>query len=265
MNRLAAAGLIAVLTCPALAQAPNQGPVSTIPANPVPAETAPGGALAGPDAARSNQDRINRTQAGGSPADTTSARRQGQAASDNRAPNPSPQAARQASQADSQYITAALAGGTVTFQAANFAADKAVDARVQRFAAFERDEQSTMFDVLHSLADPTATSSTNRPAADATGQGTPRTSFEAAATAPVLSNEASAAMERMSRAARGPAFDRAFVDLQLDQHRQLLQVHQRYLASNPQDQTNAAIAKLAQGAIRQHIAELEKIQRELGQ
>lgn len=263
MNRLTAVGLIAVLAYPALAQAPDQGPVSTIPVNPVPAETTPGGALAAPDAARANQDRINRTQGGGSPADTTSARRQGQAASDNRAPNPSPQAARQASQADTQYITAALAAGTVTFQAANFAADKAVDERVQRFAAFERDEQSTMFDVLHSLTDPTATSSTNRQAADATTQGTPRNPSEAAATAPVLSNEASAAMERMSRAERGPAFDRAFVELQLDQHRQLLQVHQRYLAANPQNPGHAAIAKLAQGTIQQHIAQLEKIRREL--
>jgi hypothetical protein len=263
MNRLAAAGLIAMLASPAYAQTSNQGPVSTIPANPVPAETAPGGALAAPGAAEANQERMRRTQGGGSPADTTSPRRQGQAASDNRAPNPSPQAARQASQAETEYVAAALAGGTVTFQAANFAADKAADARVQRFASFERDEQSTMFDVLHSFADPAATSSTNRPAADATGQGTPRTAGEAASTAPVLPGDASAALERLSRAERGPAFDRAFVDLELDQHQKLLQAHRRYLASSPLDPAAAAVARLAQGRIQQHIAELEAIRRDM--
>ncbi len=251
-RRVLAAGLAAVLALPALAQAP---------VTPVPADRQPGGGLATPGAAETSQQRIDRTQQGGSPADTTTPRRQGQQASDNRGANPSPQQARQRSEAETRHITDTMAAGTVTFQAANFAATKAQNERVKRFAAFERDEQGLMTDILHSLADPAATSSTQ--AAEATAQNRPQNPAQAAATAPVLSGEASAALERMSRAEAGAGFDRDFVALQLERHRELLQIQERYLAGNPQNREQAAIAKLARGMIREHLAELETIQAEL--
>jgi putative membrane protein len=259
-RRLVTAGLIAVLSLPALAQQPT---VSPIPANPAPAETQPMGSVNTPGAAGSNEERMRRTQQGGSPADTTTQRRQGQAASDGR-PAEQAQATPQQNQADIQHIQQTLAGGTVTLQAANFALDKAQHPRVKRFAGFERDEQTTMFEILQSMADPAATSSTNLQAAQATAQNAPQNRAQAAATAPVIAPDAADAMERMSKAQPGPEFDRAFVQLQLDRHRDLLQIQERYLASNPANRGQRALAMMARGQIREHVAELEAIQQELG-
>ena len=261
-RRLVTAGVAAALSLPALAQQPG---VSPIPVRPVPAETEPMGSVNTPGAAGTNEDRTRRTQQGGSPADTTTQRRQGQAASDGRsAEQAQGQATPQQSQADIQHIQQTLAGGTVTLQAANFALDKAQHPRVKRFAGFERDEQTTMFEVLQSIADPAATSSTNLQAAQATAQNAPQNRAQAAATAPVIAPEAADAMEAMSKAQSGPEFDRAFVQLELDRHRDLLEVQERYLSSNPRSLGQRALAMMARGQIREHIAELEAIQKELG-
>ncbi|HEV2557780.1 MAG TPA: DUF4142 domain-containing protein [Microvirga sp.] len=258
-RRFLTAGLIAALTFPALAQ--QSGPVSPIPVAPVPAETQPLGGLNTPEAARNNEERVRRTQQGGSPRDTTTPRRQG-AASDERPP--AGQRALQASPADTQHIQQTLAAGTVTLQAANFAESKAQNPRVQRFAAFERAEQAMMFDILHAMADPTTTASANTGAVQATSQNAPQNPSQAAATAPVIAPEGQARMEQMSRAAAGPDFDRDFVALQLERHRELLQIQDRYLGSNSQNREQVSIAKMARAQIREHIAELESIQAELG-
>lgn len=257
IRRLALAGLVAAATLPAAAQ--TGAPVSPIPVQPVPAETQPQGRAGTPDAARSDQERIQRTQQGGAPQDTTSQGRQGAASQ-----GQGPQRAARASPAETEYVQQTLTVGTVTLQAANFAESKAQHPRVQRFAAFERAEQNVLFEVLHALADPAATASTNLGAARAASQNAPQTSGQAAATAPVIPPESADAMERMSRAATGPAFDREFVALALDRHRAALQIQERYLASNPPNREQASIAKMVRSQIREHIAELESIQAELG-
>jgi predicted outer membrane protein len=167
-------------------------------------------------------------------------------------------------EAEIRHIQDTMALGTVTLQAATFARSKAQDPRVQRFAGFEEAEQNTLVEVLRSLADPAATSSTNLQAAQATAQNAPQNPSQAAATAPVIAPERAALMERMSRAQPGPDFDRDFVQLQLDGHRDLLQVQERYLAGNPRSREQRAIALMARTQIREHIALLEAIQQELG-
>jgi putative membrane protein len=265
-RRVVTAGLIAALASPALAQ--QSTVVSPIPVQPQPTETQAGGALAGPQGAQTNQDRINRTQAGGSPADTTSARRQGGASDPAQAGQNAAQQARgeggsaSETQAATQYIQATMAAGTLALQASTFARDKAQHPKVKQFAVFEETEQNTMFDVLHSLSDPATTASTN--AAQATGQNAPRNPAQAAATAPVLSGQAAAAMEEMSKAAPGPGFDRAYVDLQIRGHQELLAIQERYLAGNPSHRPTATIARLARGQIREHLALLQDIRNELG-
>ena len=260
-RRIVAAGLAAALALPALAQAPS---VSPIPANPVPAETQPSPGTAGRE-----DERTRRLQQGGSPADTATQRRQGQAAPEARPAQQQAQGQAQAdprrSQAEVEHIQRTMTIGTVTLQAANFAVDKAQHPRVKRFAGFERDEQNTLIDVLRSMADPAATASTNPQAAEATAQNAPQNPSQAAATAPVIPPESADAMERMARAQPGPDFDREFVQLQLDRHRELLQVQDRYLSGNPQTGVHRAIAMLARGQIREHIAELEAIRTEMGQ
>jgi putative membrane protein len=255
-RRLVTAGLFAALAIPALAQ--QSAPVSPIPVTPVPAEAQPQGGVDSSEAARSNEERIRRTQQGGAPQDTTTQRRQGAAAGQQAAPQSAP-----ASPADTQHIQETLASATVTLQAATFAESKAQHPRVRRFAAFERAEQDIMLEVLRSMAEPATTASTNIQAAQATSQNAPQTPSQAAATAPVIPPDQADALERMSRAAAGPDFDRAFVAFQLDRHRNFLQVQERYLAAQSQNREQVNIARLARAWIREHIAELESLQVEL--
>jgi uncharacterized protein (DUF305 family) len=260
-HRIAAAGLVAVLSSPALAQAPAGGTVTTpVPANPTPAQPQPSQPTSGGQG-RVTPAQQQRLQTPGAPQDTGLGPRQGLSAPGQAAQGTPGQAA---PQGDIRHVQDTMALGTVTLQAATFARSKAQHPRVQRFAGFEEAEQNTMFEVLRSMADPAATSSTSPQAAEATTQNAPRNPSQAAATAPVIAPESADLMERMSRAQPGPDFDRDFVRLQLDRHKELLQVHERYLAGNPQNRAQKAIAMMAGSQIREHVAELEAIQKELG-
>jgi predicted outer membrane protein len=157
----------------------------------------------------------------------------------------------QQSQADQQYIQQALALGTVSLQQSNFALSKAQNPHVKQFAEFEIGEQNTLGDVLHSFADPAATASTT-PGAKAS-----------ASTAPELTQEDSAAMERLSRAQPGPALDREYVAMQIQGHQKLLKLQEDYLQKSGSRETSN-IAKLARGQIKEHLALLDGIQKELG-
>ena len=237
-RRLVAVGFIAAIAVPAFAQ--QQAPVSPIPATPVPAETQTNQGL-GSNA----QQREQRVQQGGAPQDTQTPQRQGQAAS-----APAAQGQQQ-SQADLQYIQQTLAVGTVSLQESNFAVSKAQNPRVKRFAAFEVAEQNTLSDVLHSFSDPAATASTSAGAK------------QAASTAPELPAADAAVMERMSKAQPGAAFDKDYVAAQLKGHQDLLAIQERYIAASGNREATS-IARLARGQIREHIALLEDIQKELG-
>jgi len=237
-RRLTIAGIAVVFALPAFAQQQNQAIPYQV--TPQPTETQPNQALG-----QGAEQRQQRTQQGGAPQDTRSPMRQGQA---NSAPAAQGQ---QQSQADRQYIEQALALSTVSLQQSNFALSKAQDPRVKQFAEFEIGEQNIFTDVLHSFADPAATASTSAGAK------------ASAATAPELAQEDSAAMERLSKAQPGAALDREYVTLQLQGHQKLLKLQEGFLQnSGSREMTN--IAKLAGGQIKQHIAMLEALQKELG-
>ncbi|WP_187144435.1 hypothetical protein [Microvirga massiliensis] len=51
---------------------------------------------------------------------------------------------------------------------------------------------------------------------------------------------------------------------QIEGHRELLQIQERYLASNPQNREHMNVAKLARGMIKEHIALLDDIQKKMG-
>jgi putative membrane protein len=55
-------------------------------------------------------------------------------------------------------------------------------------------------------------------------------------------------------------FDKAYLAGQLEGHRDLLQVQERYLSSNPQNINHVNVVKLARGQIKEHIALLTNIQ-----
>jgi len=240
-RRLVIAGLAAAFTLPALAQQVQQNQAIPYPVTPAPAETQQNQGLGA-----GAQERQQRTRQGGAPQDTRTPTRQGDAS----APAGLGQ---QQSQADRQYIQQALAVSTVSLQQSNFALAKAQNPRVKQFAEFEVAEQNNLQEVLHSFADPAATASTSRGAQ------------QAASTAPELPAEDAAAMEGMSRAQPGPAFDREYVAMQIKGHQQLLGIQERYLEANPGNRETANLAKLARSQIREHLALLEDMQKELGQ
>ena len=238
-RRLVIAGLMAAVAIPAFAQQQNQAiPQST---TPQPAETQTNPALG-----QNAQQRQQRTQQGGAPQDTQTQARQGQA-------NSAPAAmGQEQSQADRQYVQKALALGTVSLQQSNFALTKAQNPRVKQFAEFEVGEQNLLADIMHSFADPNATASTTRGAQ------------AAASTAPELPAKDAQAMERLSKASGGAAFDKDYVTLQIQGHQELLKLQDDYLKQGSGNRETTNVAKLARGQIQEHLAMLQDIQKELG-
>lgn len=236
-RHLIIAGIAVAFSLPALAQQQNQAIPYSV--SPQPAETNPNAALG-----QGADQRQQRTQQGGAPQDTQTPMRQGQASA------PAAQGQQQ-SQEDRQYIQQALALSTVSLQQSNFALSKAQNPRVKQFAQFEIGEQNNLTDILHSFADPAATASTTAGAQSS------------AATAPELSQDDSVAMERLSKAQAGAAFDRDYISLQIQGHQRLLKLQDNQIrSSGNREMTN--IAKLARGQILEHLAMLEVIQKELG-
>ena len=242
-RRVVIAGFAAAFSLSALASAvaqqPQQNQAIPFAVTPQPTETNPNQGL-GSNA----QQRQQRTQQGGAPQDTQTPARQGQASA--------PSQGQQQSQADRQYIQQVLAASTVSLQQSNFALSKAQNPRVKMFAEFEIGEQNLQTDILHSFADPAATASTSTGAQ------------QAASTAPELPQKDSQAMERLSHAQPGAAFDRDYVTLQIQGHQELLKLQEGYLQNGSGNRETANVARLARGQIQEHLTLLQDIQKELG-
>jgi len=238
-RRLVIAGLMAAVAVPALAQQQNQSIPFSV--TPQPAERQTNPALG-----QNAQERQQRTQQGGAPQDTQTQARQGQA-------NSAPAAmGQEQSQADRQYIQQALALSTVSLQQSNFALSKAQNPRVKQFAEFEVGEQNLLTEIMHSFADPNATASTTRGAQ------------AAASTAPELPAKDAQAMERLSKAPAGAAFDKDYVALQIQGHQELLKLQEDYLKQGSGNRETTNVAKLARSQIQEHLTKLQDIQKELG-
>jgi putative membrane protein len=113
---------------------------------------------------------------------------------------------------------------------------------VKQFAKFEADEQKGLAEVLRSMMEPT-------------GAASPP------AGAPPQPDQKHAAMiQKLQQAKAGDAFDKDYVQGQLDGHRELLQIQERFIQGRPQNREAMNIAKLAAGHIREHIQVLEDLQ-----
>jgi putative membrane protein len=168
----------------------------------------------------------------------------------------------QMSQAETQHLQQTLAAGTVALQTSEIALQKAQNPNVKQFAQFERDEQTTIAEVLRSLQDPAATASAGAAGASASAAASSG-GARAAATAPEIPADKAKMMEELQQAKAGAEFDRLYVQGQLQGHQELLQIQERYLQSNSRNRESANIAKLARGHIKEHIAMLQDIQKEL--
>lgn len=166
-----------------------------------------------------------------------------------------------------QHIQQTLQLGMVALETSRIALQKARNENLKQFAQFETDEQTTLAQVLHTMMDPTApaaTGATTRSQPAQTGSSassTPATAASSAARAPdsVLDTKGRETIQKLQQASEAE-FDKTYLAGQIEGHRDLLQVQERYLSSNPQNINHVNVVKLARGQIKEHIALLTNIQ-----
>ena len=150
-------------------------------------------------------------------------------------------------QADMQHMQQTMQLGMVALETSRIAQQKVQNADLKRFATFEVQEQTTLSEVLHSMMEPTATSATGA----ASGTSAPAMQMDA---------QSREMIQRLQNTQAGEAFDRQYLQGQMEGHSGLLQVQTQYLQSNPQNREHVNVAKMARGMITEHIALLEEIQ-----
>jgi len=163
-----------------------------------------------------------------------------------------------------QHIQQTLQLGMVALETSRIALQKARNENLKQFAQFETDEQTTLAQVLQTMMDPTAPGATTQSQSTQTGSSvssTPATAASSAARAPgsAIDTKGREMIQKLQQASDAE-FDRAYLAGQIEGHRDLLQVQERYLSSNPQNINHANVVKLARGQIKEHIALLTNIQ-----
>jgi putative membrane protein len=153
----------------------------------------------------------------------------------------------QMTQADMQHMQQTMQLGLVALETSRIAQQKAQNADLKQFATFEVQEQTTLSEVLHSMMEPAATSATGA----ASGTSAPAMQMDA---------QSREMIQRLQNTQAGEAFDRQYLQGQMEGHSGLLQVQTQYLQSNPQNREHVNVAKMARGMITEHIALLEEIQ-----
>jgi putative membrane protein len=164
----------------------------------------------------------------------------------------------QMSQADVQHMQQTMVTGMVARETSRIALEKARNADLKQFAQFEVDEQTTLSEVLTSMMEPATTAATGSTASGQSGAAAPH-----AGMAMQMDAKAQEMMQKLNQAS-GAEFDREYLKGQIEGHRELLQIQERYLASNPQNREHINVTKLARGMIKEHIALLDDIQKKMG-
>jgi putative membrane protein len=147
-------------------------------------------------------------------------------------------------QAEQQWLQQTMMVGSVALQTSEIALQKAQDEDVKQFAKFEADEQKGLAEVLRSMLEPAGTASP---------QG-------AAGAAPQPDQKHAAMIQKLQQEQAGDAFDKDYVKGQLEGHRELLQIQERFIQARSQNREAMNVAKLAAGHIREHIQVLEDLQ-----
>lgn len=160
----------------------------------------------------------------------------------------------QMGQAEMQHAQQTLMLGTVALETSRLAQQKARNEDLKQFAQFEVEEQTTLAQILQSMMEPQTTSGTG-------SQATSGSQGSAAAMGNMQMDAKSREMMQKLSQASGEAFDKEYLQGQIEGHRDLLQVQERYLQSNSQNREHMAVAKLARGRIQEHIALLEDMQK----
>lgn len=144
------------------------------------------------------------------------------------------------SQAETQHLQQTMMAGAFALQTSEVALQKAKDEDVKQFAQFEADEQRGIAEVLRSMMEPSGTAS-------------------APAAPPQLDAKHADMLRKLQQAQAGEAFDKMYVDGQLQGHEELLQIQETYLKSNSRNREHVNVAKLARGHIKEHVAVLKDL------
>jgi len=159
----------------------------------------------------------------------------------------------QMGQAEMQHMQQTMQLGMVAMETSRIAMNKVQNEDLKQFASFEVQEQTTLSEVLRSMMEPAATAATG----NQSGQG----SANMQGNMPMqMDANARDMMQKLQNQQAGADFDRMYLEGQLQGHRNLLQVQERYLQSNSQNREHMNVAKMARGHIREHIAMLENMQ-----
>lgn len=148
-------------------------------------------------------------------------------------------------QAEMQHMQQTMMAGAAALQTSEIALQKAKDEDVKQFAQFEVDEQRTIAEVLRSMMEPSGTASS------------------ASAAAPQLDAKHAEMLKKLQQAQAGEAFDKMYVDGQLQGHQELLQIQETYLKSNSRNREHVNVAKLARGHIKEHVQVLTDLKEAL--
>jgi predicted outer membrane protein len=156
-------------------------------------------------------------------------------------------------QADRQHMQQTMQLGMVALETSRIAQQKAQNPDLKRFATFEVQEQTTLSEVLHSMMEPATTSATRSAAQPGSTSGSSVPPLE-------MDAQSREMIQRLQNTQAGEAFDRQYLQGQMEGHSALLQVQTQYLQSNPPNREHVNVAKLARSQIIEHVALLEDIQ-----
>jgi putative membrane protein len=138
----------------------------------------------------------------------------------------------EAGTAEREHAAQTARVGALALKTSQIAMQKGMRPDVKEFAGFEVEEQTTIARIIQEM----------------TGMAPPAPDQKAQATLAKLN------------AASGAGFDQAYLAAQIDGHRELLTIQERYLASG-RDPHQRHIAMLARGQIKEHIRLLTDMQR----
>ena len=154
-----------------------------------------------------------------------------------------------ANQADMQHMQQTMMLGMMSLETSKLALEKARNDDLKQFARFETNEQTTLAEIHKSMMEPTSTSATG-------------SSASSSGTSMQMDAKGREMVQKLSKAS-GAEFDREYLQGQLEGHKELLQVQEKYLSGNPGSREHVNIAKLSRNQIREHIALLEDIQKKM--
>ncbi|WP_305682966.1 DUF4142 domain-containing protein [Bosea sp. (in: a-proteobacteria)] len=141
-------------------------------------------------------------------------------------------------EAERNHALRTLQAGSASLETSRVAISKGTAAGIKRFAQAESAEQQTLAQVLKARLGVDDNDKVAMPA------------------------EGKAGIDRLHDIKTGPDFDKAYVAVQIEGHRDLLQIQEDYLAIG-KDAMSSAIARLARGHIREHLTVLEILQNDL--